>query len=110
VGTALPDGRPEHALGAVCPGYLIGLLVVPASPDGVASTALSLFPLTSPMVMPARVALGDPATWEVGLALLLMFPAILGMIWLAGRIYRGAILRGGPRVPLRQAMRSGRER
>lgn len=75
--------------------YMIALLVVPADPNGAVARVESICPLTAPLVMPSRIAVGDPAAWEIVLSLLLMLPAIAGMIWLAGRIYRAAILRTG---------------
>src|SRR5690606_12002724 len=51
--------------------YMIALFVVPGDPDGPLSVLLSLLPVTAPLVMPSRVALGDPAVWELILSGLL---------------------------------------
>jgi ABC-2 type transport system permease protein len=88
--------------------YLASFVLIPQHPNSPAAVALSLFPLTAPIAMPARFAIGAAPLWQLGLAYALMLPAILGMVWLAGRVYRGAVLRGGQRVPLLQAFRSGR--
>ena len=88
--------------------YLIALTYVPSHPDEPFVRLLSLLPLSAPLVMPARVAAGSSSTAEVALSLALMLPALALMIWLAGRIYVGAILRSGPRVTLLEAFRSGK--
>ena len=89
--------------------YMVSMFVIPDHPDGTLARVLSILPLTSPMAMPARYGAGDPALWELGLAVALMLPAIAGMIWLAGRIYSGAILSSRPRVNLLEAFRSSGE-
>ena len=89
--------------------YFLSVFVVPENPDGLLARVLSLVPVTAPMVMPARTAMGEPALWEITLSVALMIPAIVGMVWLAGRIYAGAILGMGPRVGLLQALRSSGE-
>jgi ABC-2 type transport system permease protein len=58
----------------------------------------SLFPLTSPIVMMARIAHGVPETvpyWQLGLSMLLLILGFLGTTWFAGKIYRTAILMYG---------------
>jgi ABC-2 type transport system permease protein len=89
--------------------YFLSVFVVPENPDGLPARVLSLVPVTAPLAMPARVAYGEPALWELVFSAALMIPVIVGMVWLAGRIYAGAILRTGPRVGLLQAFRSSDE-
>jgi ABC-2 type transport system permease protein len=86
--------------------YLIALTYVPSHPHEGFVRALSLLPLSAPLVMPARVAAGASSPVEIAISLLLMLPALALMIWLAGRIYVGAILRSGPRITLFEAFRS----
>ncbi len=89
--------------------YLLALTTFIDNPDGVVARILSLAPPTAPLTMPARVALGDPLPIEIVASVLLMIPWILAVIWLAGRLYSGAILRSGPRVGLLAAFRGGAE-
>jgi ABC-2 type transport system permease protein len=63
----------------------------------------SMFPPTAPMVMPARSAVSDVAAWEIVLALVLELVAIVALVRLGGRLYRGSILRTGRRITLREA-------
>ena len=54
----------------------------------------SLFPLTSPMVMMARIAYGVPA-WQLIASMLLLVGGFIGMTWISARIYRTGILMYG---------------
>lgn len=61
----------------------------------------SLFPLTSPVVMMARVAHGIPdgvQIWELIASMLLLILGFLGTTWLAGKIYRTGILLYGKKT------------
>jgi ABC-2 type transport system permease protein len=88
------------------PGYFIGLTMT-ETPSTIAQV-FSLIPFWSPMVMPARIALGEAAVWEVAAAIGLLVASALALIWLAGRIYSGAILSIGKKVRLREAWRGAR--
>lgn len=54
----------------------------------------SMIPLTSPMVMVARIPFGIPA-WEIALSLVLLIAGFIGLVWCAGRIYRVGIFMYG---------------
>ena len=82
-----------------------GAVFVGNAPDSAAARFLALFPPTAPLAMPTRAAVGDAAWWEVPLAVALTLAAIYGLLRLAGRIYAGAVLRFGPKIKLRQALR-----
>lgn len=73
-------------------GYFAGLFYVPANPDASLSRVLSLFPITAPLTMPSRVVAGGASIPEVALAMLGTAATIGLVIWLAARIYTGAIL------------------
>lgn len=57
----------------------------------------SIIPLTSPIVMMARLPFG-PATWEILLSMLCLVLGFLGIVWIAARIYRTGILLYGKKV------------
>lgn len=59
----------------------------------------SIFPLFSPIVMPARLAF-NPPFWEVFLSLGLLIGAAIFFVWLSGRIYRVGILLYGKKASL----------
>jgi ABC-2 type transport system permease protein len=85
--------------------YLIGVTVAPTEPSSPLVQWLSLVPFFAPFLMPIRISVGGVAPWEMALALVLAVLTIPVLVWLAGRIYRNAVLRTGARVPLREALR-----
>jgi ABC-2 type transport system permease protein len=84
-------------------GYFVGL----GSPraDSLLVRVLSLLPPTAPLTMPLRVAFGDVTLWEIVLSAVLTLAAAYGVIRLGGRLYAGALMRGG-RVSWREAWRN----
>jgi ABC-type Na+ efflux pump permease subunit len=58
--------------------------------------------------MPTRMLLGNPATWEVILALVLLALTLTAAIWLASRIYSAGVLLYGQRVGIRSVLRATR--
>ena len=77
---------------------ILCLTLVANDPDSGLSLFLSLFPLTSPILMVVRMAITDVPAWQVGLSLVLLAGAFVGMIALAARIYRVGILSYGKRA------------
>jgi ABC-2 type transport system permease protein len=58
----------------------------------------SLFPLTSPIVMMARIPFGVPNTvpyWQLALSIILLIGGFLSTTWLSAKIYRVGILMYG---------------
>jgi ABC-2 type transport system permease protein len=61
----------------------------------------SLFPLTSPIVMMARIAHGIPdgvTLWELLLSMALLIGGFMGTTWVAAKIYRTGILMYGKKI------------
>ncbi|NRA49317.1 MAG: ABC transporter permease, partial [Phaeodactylibacter sp.] len=61
----------------------------------------SIFPLFSPIIMPARLAFSPPI-WEVMLSMVLLAGTAIFFVWLSGRICRVGILMYGKKVTLRE--------
>ncbi len=61
----------------------------------------SIFPLFSPIVMPARLAF-DPPVWQVVLSIVVLAVSSVFFVWLSGRIYRVGILMYGKKVSFRE--------
>lgn len=104
--------RMEDAQSAIAPvtgllilGYL-AVMYAQDNPDGPATVVLSYFPATAPMVMTYRVALRAAPAWQTVSAALFMLLVTWALVRLAGRVYTGALLRVGARVPLRDVWRS----
>jgi ABC-2 type transport system permease protein len=71
-----------------------GIVMNPASPLVV---AMSLFPLTAPIVMFVRLMLSEPAAWQVVLSVVLLLLSILGVMALSAKIFSVGILMTGRR-------------
>jgi ABC-2 type transport system permease protein len=67
------------------------------APDSSIAVIFSIIPLTSPIVMMARVAYGVPY-WQLGLSAALLVITFIGTIWMAGKIYRTGILMYGKKA------------
>ncbi len=68
----------------------------------------SIFPLTSPIVMIARVAHGVPDVvpyWQLFLSVALLILGFLGTTWLAAKIYRTGILMYGKKPTWKELMK-----
>jgi ABC-2 type transport system permease protein len=108
--------RQEELQNATTPVTMLALMSFFAAfyafltPTGTTVSVVSMLPPVSALAMPIRMARGDAALWEIGLALALMLLLIAGLIAVAGRVYEGAVLRMGAKVPLTDAWRSGRRR
>lgn len=61
----------------------------------------SMIPLTSPIVMIARIPFGIPA-WEIVVSLLVLYATFIGTTWLAARIFRIGIFMHGKRPSWRE--------
>jgi ABC-2 type transport system permease protein len=66
---------------------------------------VSWIPVTAPMAMPFRVAMGAATWWDLAIALVLTLASIWGLVVLGGRIYTRAILNTGASLTLRDAWR-----
>ncbi len=92
---------------------MITLLIVPIvmvapiiqAPNTPMATALSLFPLFSPILMWARVSGGGVPVWQVALSFVLMALMIWVIAAIAGRIYKVGILMSGKRPTLPELWR-----
>ena len=69
---------------------------------------LSLFPLTSPIVMLLRIVVGAARPWEIVSSILLLLAAIAGTVVLAARIFRRGLLMTGRRFKLSEVLRLAR--
>ena len=71
------------------------------APESSLAVWSSIFPLFSPIVMPARLPF-NPPFWQVALSITLLVATVLFLVWLAGRIYRVGILMYGKKVTFRE--------
>ena len=85
--------------------YFAGYLALAGNTDGLLANVLTVFPLTAPLVLPARSALVGVPLWEHALAVVLVLASIYALVRLAGRIYAQGLLHTGARLGLRTAWR-----
>jgi ABC-2 type transport system permease protein len=89
--------------------YFLGYAALASNLNGLLANLLTIFPLTAPLVLPARSILVGVPLWEHALALTLVLATIYALVRLAGRIYAHGLLRSGPRIELRTALRLTRQ-
>jgi len=68
----------------------------------------SIFPLTSPIVMMARIPYNPPA-WQIVLSMVLLILSFLAITWAAAKIYRVGILMYGKKATWKEIFRWVRE-
>jgi ABC-2 type transport system permease protein len=64
------------------------------NPEGPIAFWFSMIPFTSPVVMMARIPFGVPP-WQIALSMFILVVSFVGMVWVAGKIYRTGILMYG---------------
>jgi len=77
------------------------MIVVVRSPQSNLAIWSSIFPLFSPIVMPARLAF-DPPWWQIVASVVTLIVAVLFFVWLSGRIYRVGILMYGKKITFKE--------
>jgi ABC-2 type transport system permease protein len=90
--------------------YFVGYVALTTDTNGLLANLLTVFPLSAPLVLPARSALVGVPLWEHVLAVVLVLGAIYALVRFAGRVYGRGLLHGGPRLVLRTAWRLGHQR
>ncbi|WP_062527163.1 ABC transporter permease [Demequina rhizosphaerae] len=75
--------------------------------EGPLRVALSYFPLTAPLVMPARVATGDAAAWEPWVAMAVVAATAVVLVVVGARLYAGSVLNTSARTRIGGAWAAG---
>jgi ABC-2 type transport system permease protein len=82
--------------------FYLAVIIADGNPNGTLAQIAAFVPPLSPMVVPARMVLGNMSVFGLALAVALDLLATTGLIVLAARIYERAILRIGAPVKLRR--------
>ena len=86
---------------------LIGTYVLAqSSADGSFGAVLAIFPYTSPIVMPARIALGAASAGEIVASLVVGVATLLFVLRLGAAVYRRGIVHTGRRMRLGEVFRA----
>jgi ABC-2 type transport system permease protein len=80
-------------LPAVVPFYFLSVFL--EDPNGTLPVILSLFPITAPIAMIMRVSMVAVPFIQIAVSLVLLSLMVLGMFWLAGRLFRMQTLLAG---------------
>ncbi|HET6711831.1 ABC transporter permease [Amycolatopsis sp.] len=86
-------------------GFIAGFNLLVQNPASSATKIVSLIPLLSPILMPARISTGAATSWEIGLSLALTIALVAVLTWVGGKIYGNSVLRIGSRIKLTEALR-----
>jgi ABC-2 type transport system permease protein len=78
------------------------------APNQTPAVVMSLFPLTSPIAMPMRLAATAVPFWQIALALALGVITALGFLYFATRFFRSQTLLSGGGVNLRRIVQAAR--
>ncbi len=84
---------------------MVGVGGIVMSPASTLVVAMSLFPLTAPIVMFVRLMLSEPAAWQVALSVGLLLLSILAVMALSAKIFSAGILMTGRRFRWADIMR-----
>lgn len=85
-------------------GMILSTMVM-QNPTGTAATVLSLIPFFGPSLMFLRIALEAAPIWQILLSITLMVVTIIGVVWLAAKIYRIGVLMYGKRPTIPELFR-----
>ena len=79
---------------------ILAMVCFPAAleaPDGALAVTMSMMPGMSPLIMFLRIVVLTPPLWQIGLSIALLALGIVGVVWVAARVYRVGILMYGKR-------------
>jgi ABC-2 type transport system permease protein len=86
---------------------ILGLFIAMGTmqnPESSLSFWASMIPLTSPIVMMARIPFGVPY-WQIGVSMLIMVISFLAFVWMAAKIYRTGILMYGKKTSWKEMIK-----
>ncbi|MEP7111859.1 MAG: ABC transporter permease [Ilumatobacteraceae bacterium] len=105
--------RQEEAGSAIAPltGLLVGsFIIAQSSPESPLGTVLAYVPLTSPLMVPTRVAIGVSSPVELVISGVLLLLAIAAVARVGSHVYARAVVHTGRRLKLRDMMGSAERR
>ena len=75
------------------------------APSSTLSFWASMVPFFSPITMLTRIVTETPPFWQIALSLILGYATVIGLVWLAARVYRTGMLMYGKRATFSEAFR-----
>ncbi|MBK8111042.1 MAG: ABC transporter permease [Saprospiraceae bacterium] len=94
VGSAVGDdlGDSQQLMMPLTIPVILAMVMIPAvftNPNGPLAVFGSMFPLFSPIIMPARLPF-EPPIWQIALSIFFLVAGVIFFTWVAARIYRMA--------------------
>jgi ABC-2 type transport system permease protein len=77
--------------------YIVSAMLI-TNPESSIGNFFSIFPLTSPITIMVKTAIGNIGVWHLISSMAALIAAFLFFIWLGGKIYRVGILSYGKKV------------
>ena len=74
-------------------------------PDGIIMKVLSFLPVSSYSAMFIRIAMGTVSAWEIIVAAVILYASVIGMGFVAAKIFRNSTLRYGNPIKLTNALK-----
>jgi ABC-2 type transport system permease protein len=93
-----------YSIFAIAPIWFLGLIV--PYPNSPLSVFFTIFPLTAPVLVMARLGLTGIAPWELATSITVMVLSIVGGLLLASKVFRVYLLMYGKRPKLGEIIRS----
>lgn len=75
------------------------------SPNSSLAFWASMFPFLAPITMMVRITTETPPVWQILLSLTIGFATVVGLIWIAARIYRVGMLMYGKKASIPEVWR-----
>ncbi len=75
------------------------------SPNSSLAFWASMFPFLAPITMMVRITTETPPAWQIVLSLTIGFITVVGLVWLASRIYRVGMLMYGKKATIPEVWR-----
>lgn len=105
VGAAIGDdqGESQSLIWPISVPVILGMIIMMNSvenPNSPMAVFGSIFPLFSPLVMPARLPF-NPPIWQIVVSLIILMLTCAFFIWISAKIYRGGILLYGKKLTLK---------
>ena len=87
---------------------MLGIMTIFAlvnDPNGTLGKVITFIPFWAPFALPVRYSITPLPPWEVLSAIAMMILSVLGVAWVAGRVYRVGILSYGKKASFRDVAR-----
>lgn len=89
---------------AVSPIWFLTFMI--NNPNHTIGKVLTIFPLTAPVTVMARLGLADVTVWELSLSIALLAASVVGGLFLTAKVFRIYLLMYGKRPGLREVIRN----